>query len=228
MPATDYFQAGVGTRVGFSTVRGTTFGVGSQSGFDGSVGLRIDDPILGATYRNFTISYAADRFQRLSFLGDTPVLSARLVGGLRAGDIIRVGGFGLGGVPAQDVVQSLVNSQRAGSSGYLRGYPARTVAGNQYHLLNLEYRQALFYVERGLQTLPAYLRRVHIAVLADVGTAFDTTFEPRRDLRASLGGALRLDAFFGYFVPGTFEVGYSHGLTSEGIHETWFLLTGSL
>jgi Tol biopolymer transport system component len=227
VPATDYFQAGIGTRVGFSTVRGTTFGVGPQSGFDGSVGLRIDDPLLGATYRNFTVSYAADRFQKLPW-GETPVLSARIVGGFRAGDLVRNGGFGLGGVPAQDVVQSIVSSQRTGSSGYLRGYAPRTVAGNQYHLLNLEYRQALYYVEHGLQTLPVYLRRLHVALLFDAGTAFDTTFDFSRDMRASLGGALRLDAFFGYFVPGTFEVGYSHGLTDEGIGETWFLLTGSL
>ncbi|HTL38200.1 MAG TPA: hypothetical protein VL326_33955 [Kofleriaceae bacterium] len=228
MPATDYFQAGIGTRIGFSTVRGTTFGLGPQSGFDGSVGIRIDDPALGATYRNFTLSYAADRFQRLPFLGDTPTLSFRLVGGLRAGDLIRLGGFSLGGVPTQDVVQSIVNSTRAGSSGYLRGYAPRTVAGNQYHLLNLEYRQALWYVEHGLQTLPVYLRRLHFAVLGDVGTAFDTEFIASRDLRASLGAALRLDAFFGYFVPGTFEIGYSHGLMDDGISQTWFLLTGSL
>ncbi|HSD87333.1 MAG TPA: hypothetical protein VLB44_07450, partial [Kofleriaceae bacterium] len=180
----------------------------------------------GATYRNVTVSYAADRFQKL--WGETPVLSLRLVGALRAGDLIRLGGFGLGGVPAQDIVQSIVNSTRSSSSGYLRGYPSRTVAGNQYHLLNVEYRQALWYVEHGLQTLPVYLRRVHFAIMGDVGTAFDTTFDHGRDLRASLGGALRLDAFFGYFVPGTFEIGYARGLINGGVNETWFLLTGSL
>jgi hypothetical protein len=226
MPPTDYVQAGIGTRVSFSTVRGVTFGVGSQSGFDGSVAFRIDHPALGATYRNVTLTYAADRYQRL--WGRTPVLSMRLVGGFRAGDLVRLGGFGLGGVPAQEVARSIVESIRTGSSGYLRGYPQRTVAGNQYHLLNMEYRQELLWVERGLATLPVYLRRLHFAILGDVGTAFDTTFDADRDLRVSLGGALRFDAFFGYFVPGTFEIGYSRGLTDEGINETWFLLTGSL
>jgi hypothetical protein len=47
-------------------------------------------------------------------------------------------------------------------------------------------------------------------------------------VRWSMGGALRLDAFFGFFVPGTFEIGYSRGLLVNGINETWFLLTGSL
>src|SRR6185369_11056815 len=75
-PPTDYVQAGLAARVAFSTVRGVTFGLGSQSGFDGSVSVRIDHPDLGATYRNMTVSYAMDRFQRL--WGKTPVLSARL------------------------------------------------------------------------------------------------------------------------------------------------------
>jgi hypothetical protein len=225
-PPTDYVQAGIDTRVAFSTVRGVTFGVGSQSGFDGSVSVRLDHPAIGATYRNVTVSYATDRYQRL--WGKTPVLSLRLVGSFRTGDLLRAGSFGLGGVPPQDVARSIVESTRSGASGYLRGYPGRTVAGNQFHLLNLEYRQELWNIERGLQTIPVYLRRLHLAVLSDTGTAFDTTFDAERDLRTSIGGALRLDAFFGYFVPGTFEIGYARGLINGGINETWFLLTGSL
>nr|MBA3539025.1 hypothetical protein [Deltaproteobacteria bacterium] len=89
--------------------------------------------------------------------------------------------------------------------------------------------QELWQIERGLQSLPVYLRRLQFAAMSDVGTAFDQTFDAERHLRVSAGGALRLDAFFGYFVPGTFELGYSHGVLGEGaIHETWFLLTGSL
>ncbi len=225
-PPTDYVQAGIGTRVAFSTLKGTTFGIGSQSGFDGSVSVRLDHPALGATYRNVTVSYAADRFQKL--WGKTPVLSLRLAGAVRTGDLPRLGAYGLGGMPAQDVARSIVDSTRAAATGYLRGYPGRSVAGNQFHLLNLEYRQELWSVERGLGTLPVYLRRLHFAVLSDTGIAFDTTFDAERDTRTSLGAALRLDAFFGYFVPGTFEIGYSRGLTEGGLNETWFLLTGSL
>ena len=80
--------------------------------------------------------------------------------------------------------------------------------GNDYALLNLEYRQELWLIEHGLGTLPIYLRRLHLGVLSDVGTAYNTTFEASQNLRVSLGGALRLDAFFGYYVPGTFEIGY--------------------
>jgi hypothetical protein len=225
-PISDYTQGGVGSRVAYSSVKSTTFGYGAIAGWDGSVSLRLDHPALGARYRNATLSYGFDAYQRL--WGDTPVLAVRLVGALRAGDLVRNGGFGLGGVPSQDIVMSIVNSTRASVTGYLRGYPSRIIAGNQYHLLNLEYRQELMTVERGIATLPIYVRRLDLALLSDTATAFDGPFDARSDVRTSYGAALRLDAYFGYYMPGTFEIGYSHGAMRGGIDETWFLLTGSL
>jgi hypothetical protein len=225
-PPTDYVQSALSSRVAYSSVKSTTFGYGPTAGWDGSVSLRLDDPALGATYRNFTVAYGLDLYQRM--WGATPVLAVRLAGAVRAGDLIGPGGFSLGGVPPQDIVMSIVNNTRLGISGYLRGYPSRVLAGNQFHLLNLEYRQELFQIERGVDTFPIYLRRVDLAVLGDGATAFDTAFNAARDVRVSLGGALRLDAFFGYFLPGTFEIGYARGLAHDGINETWLLLTGSL
>lgn len=225
-PATDYVQAGAGLRVAYSRVRSSTFSLGPNRGFDLSASLRLDHPALAATYRGITASYAGDIFQRL--WGRTPVIAVRAVGALRAGDVVRSGAFGLGGVPAQDIVTSIVNSVRSASTGYLRGYPARSITGNQYHLVNAEYRQELWQIEHGLATLPIYVRRLHLGILSDAATAFDTSFDAARNLRWSVGAALRLDVQFGYYVPGTFEVGYAHGLIEGGITETWFLLTGSL
>jgi hypothetical protein len=188
--------------------------------------MRLDHPALGATYRNVTFNYGFDAYQNL--WSNTRMLAVRLVGGFRDGDLVHPGGFVLGGVPPQDIAMSIVNNQRSGASGYLRGYPIRTLVGNQYHLLNLEYRQELWTIEHGIETLPIYFRRLHLGLLSDVATAYDGPFKLADDVRASLGAALRLDAFFGYFVPGTFEIGYARGVTSQGINETWFLLTGSL
>jgi Tol biopolymer transport system component len=226
VPVTNYLEAGVAARVAFSSVRSWTFALGPTTGFDASVSLRLDDPAFGSAYHNVTLSYAFDRYVRL--WGISPVLAIRLQGALRAGDLVRPGGFSLGGVPAQDVAMSIVNSVRTSSIGFLRGYPPGTVGGNQYDLLNLEYRQELWQIEHGLATLPVYVRRLHLGVLSDIGTAYDTAFDANKNLRASVGAALRVDAFFGYFVPGTFELGYAHGLTAGGVSETWFLLTGSL
>lgn len=225
-PLTDYVQAGAGMRVSYSSVRGTTYGVGAQYGFDAAISLRLDHPALGATYRSITVGYSSQHFRQL--LGPRNTLAMRLGGSLRAGDLVRTGSFGLGGAPSQDVARAIIESTRVGVTGFLRGYPSRVVTGNQVHLLNLELRRELWSIERGLATLPLYLRRLTLGVLGDLGTAFDTTFDLDRHLKRSIGGALRLDAFFGHFIPGTFEAGVARGLDTGGITESWFLLTGSL
>jgi hypothetical protein len=225
-PPTNYVEAGIGSRLSFSKVRSQQFSLGATDGFDAAVSVRLDHPDFGSAYHAVTVSYGGDLYQRL--WGKTPVLAVRLVGALRAGDLVRPGGFALGGVPAQDVAMSIVDSTRASAIGYLHGYPGRSLVGNQYHLLNVEYRQELWQIEHGLATLPIYIRRLHLALMSDAATAFDSKFDPNNDVRLSFGAALRVDAFFGYFVPGTFEVGYSHGVVQGGVDETWFLLTGSM
>lgn len=226
MPLSNYRQAGLALRANYGNLRGFTFSVGPQRGWDVSLSMRMDHPWLGATYRNLTFSYAARAFLALP-LTKSSVLAVRASGAVRSGDLIRSGGFGLGGVPAQDVVSAIINSTRFSFTGYLRGYAERTVAGNQYHLANLELRQEGWVIERGLSTLPIYLRRLTLAALLDAGAAWDGNLTGSQT-RVAVGGALRLDAFFGYFVPGTFELGYARGLVNGGIDETWLLLTGSL
>jgi hypothetical protein len=225
-PQTDFIQSGLGLRGSFGSVRGQTFSLGPQRGWDVSFGLRVDHPALGATNKNLSLNYSARWFNPLPW-SDTATLAARLGGGFRTGDLVRGGGFGIGGVADQDVPKSIVDSTRFGSTGYLRGYPARTVFGNQFHLANLELRQEVLQLEKGAATLPVYLRRIHIAGLVDAVAAWDG--EPTRNsTRLSFGAAMRLDTLLGYFVPGTFEVGYARGLIHGGINETWLLLTGSL
>src|SRR6185436_12314327 len=65
LPPTDYLQTGLSMRVAFSRVHATTFGYGATEGWDAAVALRLDDPLLGATYRNFSVGYSLDAYQRL-------------------------------------------------------------------------------------------------------------------------------------------------------------------
>lgn len=218
--------AGVGLRVTWQNSRSTTYSVGGTDGYELTAGVRFDDPTLGSDDRAISVAYSARAYARLPW-GRVSTLALRAAGAIRASDSGSTGVYGLGGTPTQDVVGAILDSSRAGTGGYLRGYPARTVTGNQYHLLNAEVRQPLWRIERGLSTLPVYLKRLHGALLSDVGTAFDDAFTAER-VRASAGAALRLDAMFGYYVDGTFEVGYSRGLVNGGVDATWLLLTGTL
>ena len=43
-PPTDYVQAGVGGRVGYSRVHSVTYGLGPNNGFDAAVSMRLDHP----------------------------------------------------------------------------------------------------------------------------------------------------------------------------------------
>lgn len=231
VPLTDTRGSGLGVRLSYSSLDATLHGVGPQTGVDLSLSTRVDLPALGATYRAVTLGYSLRGFAQLPEalrpLGFRPSLAGRLAGAIRAGDLVRSGSYGLGGFPEQDLVSAVLDRTRASSTGLLRGYPARAVFGNQYHLWNGEARQALWNVERGLSTLPIYVQRLHVAALWDAAAAWDD--EPSwQDVRTSIGGALRLDLVMGYFVTGTLEFGYAHGLTKGGEGDAWLLLTGTL
>ena len=227
-PLTDTVQAGVALRASFGNAQGSTYSTGPNTGFDVSFSTRVDHPALGADNRALTVNWSGRIFTGVPW-GKTPTLTARLAGGIRAGDLPRSGTFALGGVPSQDLVRAILDSTRAGSTGFLRGYPPRILDGNQFHLINAEYRHELYNIERGLSTLPGYFKRVHVAAMVDAGTAFDDENEASWDrVKVGLGAALRVDAFFGFFVPGTFELGYARGVMNGAINEVWLNLTGSL
>jgi len=225
-PQTNLTFSAVALRFRYSDVRRYVYRLGPTEGLSLSGSVRFNLPALGSDLTTLQLDYSLEGYRKLPW-GVTPALFWRLSGGLRTTDNGRGIVFGLGGVPNQDIAQSVIDSVRAGRSGYLRGYPSQQFVGDQYHLLNLEYRQELAVFERGLDSLPFYVRRLHFAGMVDVGDAFTGPVEPG-DFKVGIGGALRLDMVFGYFVPGALDIGYARGLGSAGINEWWMLLTGEL
>jgi hypothetical protein len=225
-PESDLALAGMAVRFSYSDTVGYLYGLGPQLGKSVSLSMRLNDPALGSEFRSLNLDYRLQSYFRMPW-GQTPVLSFRINGGVRLSDRSRVARFSLGGVPEQNLVTSILDSARAGNTGFLRGYAPGSVSGTQMHLANIEYRQELFDIESGLQTLPLYLMKVHIAGLFDFGNAFDGEINPR-DFKSSLGMSLRLNMLIGYFVPGALDIGYSRGLSEQGIGEYWTLLTGTI
>lgn len=227
LPETDLIFAGVALRWSYSDTRGFTYTVGPQDGKDLALSARLDHPTLGSDTTSLTLSYRGTLYRQIP-IATHPSIMLRLSGGLRTTDRDRVGQFAVGGAPdSQDIVRALQDNLRVSGTGYLRGYESRAAAGAQFHLANIEVRQELYEFERGIQTLPAFVRRMHGALLFDAGNAFDGPFDAG-DLKAGLGGALRLDFTLGFGEPWTLDVGYAHGLTEGAIGETWLLLTGTL
>jgi len=226
-PETDVTAAGVALRMSYSSTQSYRNTVGPQEGLQLIGSIRLDHPALGSDFRGLSLSYAFQTYWNLNFLSDYSSLMFRVGGGIRTTDRTRSGAFALGGIPEQDVVDSVVNSLRRGSTGYLRGYEPRAVSGEQFHLANFEFRQMIARIEHGVSTLPFYLRRLHFAALFDVGNAFNGAID-LTDFKSAVGASVRLDMVIGYFVPGSLDIGYSHGLNGDGFGEYWMLLTGTL
>ena len=93
----------------------------------------------------------------------------------------------------------------SGAIGLIRGFEESDLLGNHAAVINLDYRFPISWVQRGLGTLPFFLRSMHGAVFADAGNAWDDRFRAA-DTRRSFGGELSVDTV----------IGYSFGLTMTG------------
>jgi hypothetical protein len=90
--------------------------------------------------------------------------------------------------------------------GLLRGFAGDAITGGRAVVGNLDYRVPLASIQRGVGTLPFFLRTAHAAVFADGGHAWTDDFR-WSDLRTAFGGELSLDTVVGYVVPLTFTAG---------------------
>jgi outer membrane protein assembly factor BamA len=90
--------------------------------------------------------------------------------------------------------------------GLMRGFEEADLVGHRAAVVNLDYRFPLLQVQRGAGTLPVFLRQLHGAIFADLGTAWDTRFS-RSDLRRSLGAEISTDWVIGGALPITIAGG---------------------
>jgi hypothetical protein len=101
----------------------------------------------------------------------------------------------------------------------LRGFPVRQ--GEHLQLLQMEYRALVVRINRGLDTLPIFARRIHAAVFTDVGDAWSERWEWQR-VGVGVGGELRLDWATDYGNPLMLRAGLARGVTEGGVLQ-WFL-----
>jgi hypothetical protein len=201
----------------FSNARGYPSSISAEEGWVFGVSARHSGP---ETFATFTYASVEARVQAYQALPWAPhhVLAARLAAGGAVGDLGLRPVFALGGISLHDPVMQLVDDSRTGA-GYLRGYPPGAFGGNSYALLNLEYRLPLANLDRGFDTLPLYLRRIHARVFTDVGAVGDGA--NLRALKPSLGAELQLELLLGYFVGTNLRLGYARGLAPEGVNDVY-------
>jgi len=138
------------------------------------------------------------------------VLALRAAGGVSFGDRYRYGSFRLGGNYGESTYYVLPDEYIS-----LRGWPVAAASGDWYYLSSAEYRFPLWRIDRGTGTAPLFLRSLHGAVFADIGSAFDDPAQPALPL-VGTGAELRLTSILLWGVPLQLRAGYAFSLYPSG------------
>jgi Tol biopolymer transport system component len=170
-------------------------------------------PGIGSRFRSISASWFIRRFIEMPW-AQHHVLAFRYGGG--AGEDSRGdrGIFSLGGFPDTSFLDQLLNFEQQGGVA-LRGYPAFSIFGDRFQLVQTEYRFPLTRVLRGPSTIPVFFDRMWGLVFFDVGNAY---FGPLdfSSFRKGTGGELHLDFTLGYTEPMSLRVGFAYGFDEGG------------
>ncbi|HCF56905.1 MAG TPA: hypothetical protein DFS52_02775, partial [Myxococcales bacterium] len=209
-------------RIYWSNAQRFANAISAERGQALSLTVRGARPELGSHFSFASVEASATRYLRMPWL-DHHALALRLAGGLGVGDLGNRRVFSLGGLALGNPLLDLLY-QRGSSGAALRGYAPGAFSGNRYVLGNAEYRFPLLTVDRGLWTLPLFVRRVHGALGVDVGEAGER-FE-LRGLKTAVAAEVRTELLLGYNLLTELRVGYARGLSAEGI-DNFFVTLGS-
>jgi hypothetical protein len=210
---------------GFSNVEGSLDAAGAVRGFSANFGVDYASQYTGSSYTVRAVNGGLAGYVSMPWRGHQ-TLALRAAGGVSGGSYggaYNVGGYDL----AHNSLPSSVLSGVFNGSFVLRGYPPGVYTGSDYVLSNAEYRFPLVYVDRGLSTLPLYLRRIDGNVFVDYGGAFNSfdvhdirffhhgALIDSPQLHASLGAELWIGLTIGYLMDTQLRLGYAYGFSAE-------------
>ena len=146
---------------------------------------------------------------------DDHVVAAKLAGGGSIGDQTRYGSYRLGGNFGEGGLYSLPEEYRA-----LRGFSIASAYGDWYYKGSAEYRLPIWWIDRGVGTIPFFARYIAAAAFLDAGYAFQDLPDSDDALISrtlvGTGVELRGQALLGYGGLATARVGYAFGLNGAG------------
>ena len=199
----------------YSNVQGTAYGIGAEKGF--SIGIGVDEAAeaLGSESTLTAIGGTATAYQLMPWARHH-VLALALSGGTSTGSYARRGLYTTGGFVDESLYDSY-NGVIRQSSFVLRGYAPGQFIGTSYNLLNAEYRFPLLYADRGLSTLPVFLRTLTGVLFFDYGGAYSTLDrnKPFDAFHGSIGAELWVDAITAYFLQTNLRLGIAKGLDHD-------------
>ena len=211
----------------YSRTERTTYGISTEKGVRLSVGADYAGPELGSEWTLTAFSGRLAGFVRMPW-ADHQVLALAASGGVSSGTYSRQGLYYTGGFVDSPPWDVFVNG--VSQSGFvLRGYDPAQFIGSEYGLLNAEYRFPLAYVDRGIETMPVFLRGISGAVFADYGGAFNEVDlnDPWSSYHLGLGAELWVSILIGYYAGANLRFGYARGMDSEAPDNGHFYFAAS-
>jgi hypothetical protein len=170
-------------------------------------------PSIGSRFRSIAASWFIQRYIEMPW-AQHHVFAFRYGGGAGADSRGERGIFSLGGFPEASFLDQLVNFEQQGGVA-LRGYPAFSIFGDRFQLVQTEYRFPLTRVLRGPGTVPLFFDRMWGLIFFDVGDAYFGKIDFSR-FRKGAGAELHLDFTIGYVQPMYLRLGFAYGFDRGG------------
>jgi hypothetical protein len=175
---------------GFTNAEGSLYGISYERGLTLSLGADWASPSLGSDSTLASFYGNMTGYVRMPWRHHH-VLALAASAGSSSGTYARRQGFSAGGYADQPFIDVYTSGVRQ-SLFVLRGFEPQQFIGNNYSLINAEYRFPIAYVDRGVSTLPIFLRQVSGTLFADWGGAYDRIprEDPSKVLHLGAGGEL--------------------------------------
>ncbi len=211
----------------YSNTDSFVYGFGPGKGFAVTVAGDYAAHALGSETTHTALSARLTGYLTMPWLSNH-VLAMAASGAAAGGTYPRRGIYSTGGFLDTPILDAF-NAGITQTAFLLRGYAPGKFIGNHFNLVNAEYRFPIWYADRGISTLPAFLRGMHGTVFADYGGAFrDIDLDdPFEEYHLGLGAEVYFDLFIGYFARAVVRVGYARGMDDEAIEggQTYMVLS---
>lgn len=225
---------------GFSNIEGSLDAAGAIRGFSLRASVEYAGPETGSDLSLYTFEGAVAGYIPMPWPG-RHTLALRVAGGVAGGSYANRGYFSVGGYDLENsTITDQVTTGMYDGTFVLRGYEPSSLYGSSYVLQNVEYRFPIVKPDRGLSTLPIYIRRIDGNAFVDYGGAFEqldlnaiSLFTNRSiinspDLHTSAGLEVWLGATLGYYLDANFRVGYARGFSDKALKNgQWYFVAAS-
>ncbi|HEX3776652.1 MAG TPA: hypothetical protein VHV51_19400 [Polyangiaceae bacterium] len=200
----------------YSNAQSTVYAVSAEKGFSLGLGLDEANSALGSESTLTAVGGTLTAYQLLPW-GQHHVLAVALSGATSLGTYAQRGLYATGGFVDQSLYDAYTSVLRQ-SAFVLRGYQPQQFIGTTFNLLNAEYRFPILYADRGISTLPIFLRTLSGTLFFDYGGAYNQLDpdHPFKVFHPSVGGELWVDAVTGYFLESNLRLGLARGLDGQG------------